>query len=292
MLSSFRFGDDDRLTQFGELRPGRTDRLIASLGARLGYSGFPAKGDSGDPTFSAIEPSVRFAPSSPVVPSLATAAGQAAGVDTEAGEVPVVIEFLGSARSVRTVPAIDVLSGRAPAGALRDNVVFVGMSDPRGGDGRRLTPAGKMPGVEVHANAYVTLVRGRHPARDILIVALLALIPVAVARSRPAVAGAVILGAAVAYAIVAQLLFAAGWNVPVALPLGRWCSRAPAWSRSASDLPVRRPAAGGLRGRRAVAPRRRRHRPPFAIGSSGPGREGERWRRRGSASRAACSRPC
>ena len=219
VLSSYQFGDDDRLLQFAKRRPGETDALIASLGARLGYSGLPVSGDAKDPTYSAVEPSVRFAPRSPVVPSLATAAGRAAGEDTDAGEDTVAIDFQGRARSFRTVPAIDVLSGRAPAGALRDNVVLVGMSDPRGGDGRRLTPVGRMPGVEIHANAYATLVRGRHPARDILIVALLALIPAAVARARPVVAAAVILGAAVAYAIVAQLLFAAGWIVPLALPL-------------------------------------------------------------------------
>jgi len=219
VLSSFQFGDDDRLTQFGNTRSGRTDRLLASLGARLGYSGLPTSGDAKDPTYSAIEPSVRFAPGSPVVPALATAAGQAADVDTSTGEDSVALAFRGGAGSFRTVRAIDVLSGRAPADALRGNVVLVGMSDPRGGDGRRLTPVGRMPGVEVHANAYAALVRGRHPARDILVIALIALIPALVARARPVVATAAILAAAAAYAIAAQVLFAAGWILPVALPL-------------------------------------------------------------------------
>jgi adenylate cyclase len=255
VLSSFRFGEDDRLLQFGDARPGRTDRLLASLRARLGYSGFPTSGDSEDPTYSAIEPSVRFAPKSPVVPALATAAGQAAGVDTSTGEDPVAIEFRGGARSFRTVSAVDVLSGSSPAGSLRDKVVLVGMSDPRGGDGSRLTPVGRMPGVEIHANAYAALVRGRHPARDILIIALIALIPALVAHRRAVVAAAVILGGSVAYAIVAQVLFASGWIMPVALPLA-------ALAASSAGLVAIRVGLA-----RAASSRRRTPRPPSAIAS-------------------------
>ena len=215
-LSSFHFTKDDRLLLFGHKEPGGGDRLMAQLGAQAGYSGFPLAAGN---IYRVVQPEVRYAPQSPPVPALSVVAARLAGADTKSGETAVPIDFRGGAHSYRTVSALDVLTGKAPRSALQGKVVFVGATNPTAGDVRR-TPVGRMPGAEIHANAYTTIVRGRHPARDILIIALLALIPAAVARARPWIAAAVIAGTAVAYLVVAQLLFDSGWIVPVLLPLG------------------------------------------------------------------------
>jgi CHASE2 domain-containing sensor protein len=82
-----------------------------------------------------------------------------------------------------------------------------------------------MSGLEVHANAISTMLRGA-PLRDtprivdVLLIALLALLPLLAwtLRSWPARL-AVVLGAALAFLVGAQLLFEAGRIVAVAAPL-------------------------------------------------------------------------
>lgn len=72
------------------------------------------------------------------------------------------INFLGGARTVRTIPYYQVLEGMVPPEWLEGKIVLVGVLTPDLDD-LFATPffhQGLMPGVEVHANAVVTLLNG------------------------------------------------------------------------------------------------------------------------------------
>ncbi|NNM11971.1 MAG: CHASE2 domain-containing protein [Pseudomonadales bacterium] len=66
------------------------------------------------------------------------------------------LRFAGPPRTIYRFSYIDVLSGRVPAAALQDKVVYVGATATGLGDDVP-TPFGAMPGVELHANAYHAL---------------------------------------------------------------------------------------------------------------------------------------
>src|SRR5690606_8262268 len=73
-----------------------------------------------------------------------------------------VINFLGGARTVRTIPYYQVLDRTAPREWIEGRIVLVGAVTPDLED-LFATPffhMGLMPGVEVHANAVVTLLEG------------------------------------------------------------------------------------------------------------------------------------
>ena len=82
-----------------------------------------------------------------------------------------------------------------------------------------------MSGAEIQANAISTLRRGRPlrelpTAGDLVLIVLLGLLPALVALvTGPKLAALLTATAAVAYLLLAQLLFAAGWIVPVVVPL-------------------------------------------------------------------------
>lgn len=73
-----------------------------------------------------------------------------------------VINFRGGVRSVRTIPYYQVLEGRVPPEFIRDKIVFVGAAtvDLEDHFATPFLPMGPMPGVEVHAHAALTLLRG------------------------------------------------------------------------------------------------------------------------------------
>ena len=88
-----------------------------------------------------------------------------------------------------------------------------------GGDGR------VMSGAEIQANAISTLRRGTPleglgAAGDLALIVLLGLLPaVAAIALRPRLAALLVVAAAGIYLAAAQLLFSAGWIVPVLYPL-------------------------------------------------------------------------
>lgn len=161
-------------------------------------------------------------------PSFAVALAEAAtgrpvtadGFDTDGA----VIDFAGPANTVRIIPAIDVLRGRADA-ALRGRIVIIGATAARLGDTSSV-PVGDqpMPGPEIQANAVTTILAGV-PLRDApgwldaLLIAALALLGTLTAMRAGWVTlvGVVAIGAA--YALAAQLAFAAGTIVDVVHPL-------------------------------------------------------------------------
>lgn len=71
---------------------------------------------------------------------------------------PLIVQYVGPAKTVRTVSAQDVLNGRVPSAVFRGTYVFVGATAPDLQD-LLLTPTAKgerMSGVEVHANALIS----------------------------------------------------------------------------------------------------------------------------------------
>lgn len=93
------------------------------------------------------------------------------------------INFRGGVRSIRTVSYYQVLRGTVPPEFLRDKIVFVGAATPDLEDhfATPFLPLGPMPGVELHAHAALTLLRGDalhvpHPLLTILIIVITALV--------------------------------------------------------------------------------------------------------------------
>jgi adenylate cyclase len=136
------------------------------------------------------------------------------------------IDYRGPAGRVPRVPFSDVVQGEVAPGRFAGRIVVIGAVAPVLQDVHPVSwPDGSMSGPEVHANAIDTLLRGA-PLRstggavDLAIAIGLALLaPLLGLFLRPLTGLVVALGAGVAYAIAAQLLFGAGWIVPVVAPL-------------------------------------------------------------------------
>src|SRR5439155_221608 len=110
---------------------------------------------------------------------------------------------------------VDVVDGTADLAAVRDRIVFVGPWSARSSDERE-GPSGTLFGVEIHANAAETLLRGNFlvPAPRSLTLASIALLAVVVAllvwRVRPLWAGLGALALLGAYFVVASEAFQHG----------------------------------------------------------------------------------
>jgi adenylate cyclase len=136
------------------------------------------------------------------------------------------IDFGGGAGRIPRVSFSDVIDGEVPPERFRDKIVVIGATAPSLQDTHPVSwPDGTMAGPEIHATAIETLLDGA-PLRttgegDNLAIALaLALLaPLLALFVRPVVGLAVSLAAGILYAIAAQLLFGAGWIVPVVAPL-------------------------------------------------------------------------
>jgi adenylate cyclase len=118
-----------------------------------------------------------------------------------------------------------VYEGLIPPSEVRGKIVIVGLTSPSSGDIHPTPTSGVMPGVEVQANAVETFLR-HGPLRstplgvDVLIIAALgALAPLATLRLRGWVAALVPILAGVVYVGASQLLFDAGWILPIPTPL-------------------------------------------------------------------------
>jgi CHASE2 domain-containing sensor protein len=193
------------------------------LPAGVGYAGFPL---SADRAYRQFDESVGLPGAS--ARRLRSFAVVAAGL---AGDAPgrfrrAWIDFHGPARTFPTYRFTDVLR-HADTSRLEGKLVVVGSSARRQRD---LHPTehgggGVMSGAEIQANAISTLQRGR-PLRSfgtplaLVIVVALGLLPaLAAIVLRPRLAAVAVALAAVAYAVLAQLLFSVGWIVPVVIPL-------------------------------------------------------------------------
>ncbi len=136
------------------------------------------------------------------------------------------IDFLGPPRHLRRVSFSDVAQGEVPRAAFAGKIVVIGATAPVLQDTHPVSwPGNTMAGPEIHATAIDTLLRGA-PLRatgegDNLAIALaLALLaPLLALFLRPWWGIVIALAAGVAYALCAQLLFGAGWILPVVAPL-------------------------------------------------------------------------
>ena len=195
---------------------------LRAAGIGFGHAGFDTAGTPGG-VIRRIPRTLDGLPSFPV--ALAEAAtGRPVGDDGFGGDGGAIIDFRGPADTVRIIPAIDVLQGRADA-ALRGRIVIIGTTSPRLGD-TSTVPVGdaQMAGPEIQANAVATILDGV-PLRDapswldaVLIVALALLGTLAAMRAGwVTLLGVVAIGAA--FALAAQFAFAAGTIVDVVHPL-------------------------------------------------------------------------
>lgn len=138
------------------------------------------------------------------------------------------VSYRGPAKTFPTIPAADILAGKAPAGAFRGRLVFVGVTETGVGD-VQATPFGtEIPGVEVHANVADNLLTGSYiqdsgflVGVSLLALALLALgVTLLVLRTTRHLAGAMAAGALVlAWPVIAYAAFkTAGWHLQAVAP--------------------------------------------------------------------------
>ncbi|HWK26583.1 MAG TPA: CHASE2 domain-containing protein [Solirubrobacter sp.] len=135
------------------------------------------------------------------------------------------IDFRGPTGTIPTYSFSDVLAGRADD-ALRGQIVVVGATAPALQDVHATSAGGRrMPGAEIEANAIWTALHG-NPLRSLpdwaavaIAVLLGALAPLAVWLFGPSRGSALVVGAALVYAVAAQLAFGGGVVLPVAVPL-------------------------------------------------------------------------
>lgn len=136
------------------------------------------------------------------------------------------IDFRGGGGHLTRVSFSDVVAGAIPPERFRDKIVVIGATAPVLQDTHPVSwPDGTMAGPEIHATAIDTLLRGA-PLRttgagDNLAIALaLALLaPLLALFLRPLTGLLIALAAGILYVVAAQLLFGAGWIVPVVAPL-------------------------------------------------------------------------
>jgi adenylate cyclase len=136
------------------------------------------------------------------------------------------IDYGGPAGHIPRYTFSDVGQGEVPPEVFRDKIVVVGATAPVLQDIHPVSwPEDRMPGPEVHANAIETLLDGvpLHSSPDgvdlALALAMALLAPLAGLLLRPWLGLALIGAGALGYLGAAQLLFDAGWIVPVVAPL-------------------------------------------------------------------------
>ncbi len=80
------------------------------------------------------------------------------------------LNFYGRAGSFRTLSAVDVINGNVPPEALRDRLVFVGVTEKAVYDIRPTPMDSLFPGVEIHATVAGNILQGRYLIRDARVV--------------------------------------------------------------------------------------------------------------------------
>ena len=202
------------------------ERMVRSLGARVGNASLPLDRDGVTRRFAAV---VDRMPSLAVT-AVASAEGRPVTRDAFAGTRW--IDFHGPPGAVSSVSFSDVYEGRVPPSRLRGKVVLVGATALSLQDVRPTSVSADrlMSGVEIHANAISSLSRGsplREPggwATLALVVLLGMAVPLAALRLRAgwrAIAGMLLLTVAIGvlYAGTVQLAFSAGLILPLVYPL-------------------------------------------------------------------------
>jgi CHASE2 domain-containing sensor protein len=138
------------------------------------------------------------------------------------------IDYRGGSGTFRSISAREVLSGRVSPDAFRGKIVVIGVVAPRTPgfeDAYATSVDDSMAGPEIHANAIATMLDGsdlRDVSRvvDVLLIVALGLVPLVASALRSRLsAAALIVGAAVFFAVAAYLLFASGWIVAAVAPL-------------------------------------------------------------------------
>ena len=136
------------------------------------------------------------------------------------------IDYSGPPGHVRNVSFSKAVRRTFKPGSFRNRIVVIGATAPSLQDRHPTSwPAGEMAGPEIHANAIDTLLRGlplhaTGSTADLLIALALTIVPLLLGIwLRPFVALALGLGAAVLYAVVAQIAFGRGLILPVVVPL-------------------------------------------------------------------------
>jgi adenylate cyclase len=136
------------------------------------------------------------------------------------------IDYSGPPGHVRYVSFSRAVKRTFKPGSFRNRIVVIGAVAPSLQDRHPTSwPAGEMAGPEIHANAIDTLLRGAplHDTggtADLLIALALTIVPLLLGIFlRPFVALALGLGAAVLYAVVAQIAFGRELILPVVVPL-------------------------------------------------------------------------
>jgi len=217
-------------------------KVVERTGVRTGYAGLPEDVDGRnrradyrvDTTAAVSAPTFAFVAADLVrggalsrrgVDALPAASRRAWG---DQSKKTTWIDYSGPPGTVRRVSALDVLTGRMPAGAFRDKLVVIGVTAAATSDAHHRTPLGgehAMVGAEVQANALDTMLRGEplrdvSPLLDILAIVLLGCIPAVVGLGRSGRLGTLaIAAAAAAFVVVAQIAFDAGRIVAVVTPL-------------------------------------------------------------------------
>jgi len=137
------------------------------------------------------------------------------------------IDYRGPPGTIPTVSFTDVYHGRVPKSMIKDRIVVVGATAPTLRDVHSTPVGGEqlMPGAEVQANAIWTALNGlplrsASPAIDLLILALLGMLPPLVRWRLPLGAVSVLtVVAGAAFLVAAQVAFEAGVIVDVAAPV-------------------------------------------------------------------------
>jgi CHASE2 domain-containing sensor protein len=228
LLAATRIDSDGQ----GEVLGRSGDRLSATVG----YAGFPIAEDG---AYRQVDESVGLSGAERAeavtsrLESFAVAAARLAGEPPERFE-RAWIDYRGPAGTYRTLRFADVLNMPDPAepeapdpAEIEGKVVVVGSSARVQGDLHPTAAGGDrvMSGAEIQANAITTLREGI-PLRptaagvEVALIVLLGLLPALLALvTRARLAALLAAVAAIAFLAVAQLLFAAGWIVPVVLPV-------------------------------------------------------------------------
>jgi CHASE2 domain-containing sensor protein len=220
LLAATRIDSDGQGEVLG--RPG--DRLSATVG----YAGFPIAEDG---AYRQVDESVGLSGAERAeavtsrLESFAVAAARLMGEPPERFE-RAWIDYRGPAGTYRTLRFTDVLA-RPDPDEIEGKIVVVGSSTRAQGDLHPTAAGGDrvMSGAEIQANAITTLregipLRATGAGVEVALIVLLGLLPAALALAMRARLAAVLTAvAAIAFLVFAQLLFAAGWIVPVVLPL-------------------------------------------------------------------------
>lgn len=202
---------------------------FAGTAKATGHSNTPPDADG---VMRRVPRSVR-APDQSSIPAFAAEVARLWGVETHVAAAPVdalgrvVVNYANQPqRAFRVVSAADVIRGTAPAEALRDKVVFVGATASDLHDALMVPTSDgiPMPGVEIHASVFDTLLTQRWlrnvsmPIQAAFVILLGLLVAVLISKLRARWSITVIFVVWICTVILAFVLFDRGWILDVIWP--------------------------------------------------------------------------